>query len=192
VSDAWSGPDGHTPGQATVQRRGAWLASPSTERNGGSPATRGASARRAAPTPGSRGPHDRRRPGPREEPSSCRIAPGTTAPRRAREVVASRLTDHLDGERLDDAVLLVSELVTNSILHAELDDEGWIDLTVTLGSEAVRVEVADSGPGFGAQGHERPPPERITGRGLFLVRKLSDRCGVAATGTSRVWFELDR
>jgi len=106
--------------------------------------------------------------------------------------VASRLDDELDRDRLDDAVLLVSELVTNSILHGELGDQGWIDVTVKVRSEAVRVEVADSGSGFGATRHELPPPDRTDGRGLYLVRELSDRCGVAPDGASRVWFELDR
>ena len=170
----WSGPDGHRPGKATVHRRGA-------------------GAGRRAGAQGSRGPHERRRPSRAEaDPPPYRLTPGSGAPRRAREVVASRLAEELDQDRVEDAVLLVSELVTNSLLHAELGDGGWIDLTVRLGSQAVRVEVEDSGSGFGPRRHELPPPERVDGRGLYLVRELSDRCGVAPGGTSRVWFELDR
>jgi anti-sigma regulatory factor (Ser/Thr protein kinase) len=121
-----------------------------------------------------------------------RLAPTDGAPGRARQVVASRLQDELGEQRLEDALLLVSELVTNSVLHADLDQDGWIDVTVQCDSQAVRVEVEDSGEGFGETGHELPPPDHPCGRGLFLVRALSDRCGVAPGGSSRVWFELDR
>ncbi|MDX6645105.1 MAG: hypothetical protein QOK40_832 [Miltoncostaeaceae bacterium] len=199
MSDAWSGPDGHSPGEGAVHRRGAGWGAPSGDRSGGSGehdvrrrqgrggAQYGGSGRQARP-------HERRRTGLREVEKTppYRLAPGATAPRRAREVVASRFHDHLDEDRLEDAMLLVSELVTNSVVHAGLDVDGWIDLTLTLRAEAVRVEVADSGHGFGAGDQGLPAPERIGGRGLFLVRALADRCDVAPEGTSRVWFELDR
>jgi len=196
VSSTWSGPDGHGPGSATVHRRGIGMAPPSDGRGGGSrhAAERGGSTHRTNHGPGSRGPHEWQRRGPRDAaaPPAYRLVPTDGAPGRARQVVAGRLRDELEEQRLEDALLLVSELVTNSVLHADLDENGWIDLTVRLDEQAVHVEVEDSGTGFGDRGHELPPPDRPGGRGLFLVRALSDRCGVAPAGSSRVWFELDR
>jgi anti-sigma regulatory factor (Ser/Thr protein kinase) len=106
--------------------------------------------------------------------------------------VATRLEGSIEEERAAHAVLLVSELVTNSVLHAHLGENGWIHLVVEVSPEAVRIDVSDTGRGFRADGRERPSPDRVEGRGLFLVRALADRCGVAPNGSSRVWFELDR
>jgi anti-sigma regulatory factor (Ser/Thr protein kinase) len=197
VSSAWSGPDGPRPGEAAVHRHGAgWLA-PSVERNGGSGAgdegrrqPRGGSGA-SGPHPGSR-PHERRGREQGTAQTAVRLTPGSAAPRRAREIVASRLEGHIAEERAADAVLLVSELVTNSILHADLDEDGWIHLEVGVSPGAVRIDVSDTGRGFRAEGRERPSPDRVHGRGLFLVQALADRCGVAPGGSSRVWFELDR
>jgi anti-sigma regulatory factor (Ser/Thr protein kinase) len=171
------------------------MAAPSDGRDGGSrhAGQRGGSAHRANHGPASRGPHDWQRRGSRDaEAPAYRLAATDGAPGRARQVVAGRLRDELEGQRLQDALLLVSELVTNSVVHADLGQDGWIALTVRLDDQAVHVEVEDSGTGFGERGHELPPPDRPCGRGLFLLHALSDRCGVAPAGSSRVWFELDR
>ena len=101
------------------------------------------------------------------------------------------ISDQLTPRRLEDARLLVSELVTNSIRHAGLPDGELIRLVVVAGERALRIEVCDSGPGF-ELAEPVPDPSRPSGWGLYLVRELADRWGVErATGT-RVWFELDR
>jgi anti-sigma regulatory factor (Ser/Thr protein kinase) len=109
---------------------------------------------------------------------------------RARRALAE-VSDHVSPRRLDDARLLVSELVTNAIRHAGLDDDDLIKLVVVTGDDALRVEVCDSGPGFDV-GEATPDPERPSGWGLYLVRELSDRWGVELSKQTRVWFELDR
>ena len=58
------------------------------------------------------------------------------------------VSDHLTPRRLEDARLLVSELVTNAIRHAGLDDDDVIKLVVVTGDRALRIEVCDPGPGF--------------------------------------------
>ena len=112
------------------------------------------------------------------------------APRAAR-----RALDQLSGEippsLLENARLLVSELVTNSVRHAAASDGAVIMLTVHMSEGMVRVEVADSGPGF-----EPEPPNpsmyQTSGWGLYLVEQIADRWGVARGSGSQVWFELDR
>jgi anti-sigma regulatory factor (Ser/Thr protein kinase) len=101
------------------------------------------------------------------------------------------VSDHLPPRRLEDARLLVSELVTNAIRHAGLDDDDVIRLVVVSGDRALRIEVCDPGPGFDA-GEPTPDPARPTGWGLYLVRELADRWGVERNELTRVWFELDR
>jgi anti-sigma regulatory factor (Ser/Thr protein kinase) len=101
------------------------------------------------------------------------------------------VSDHLTPRRLEDAQLLVSELVTNAIRHAGLDEADTIKLVVETGDRALRIEVCDTGRGFELSEPE-PDPARPSGWGLYLVRELSDRWGVDRGGQTRVWFELDR
>jgi anti-sigma regulatory factor (Ser/Thr protein kinase) len=91
------------------------------------------------------------------------------------------VSDHLSPRRLEDAQLLVSELVTNAIRHAGLDAD----------DRALRIEVRDPGRGFEVS-EPAPDPARPSGWGLYLVRELSDRWGVERSEETRVWFELDR
>jgi anti-sigma regulatory factor (Ser/Thr protein kinase) len=102
------------------------------------------------------------------------------------------LTDRLPPAQLGDVRLLVSELVTNSLRHADLAAEDRIHLAVDVRDEVVRVAVTDSGKGFEFQGPAEDP-ETVEGWGLYLVATLSDRWGIerAEHGTA-VWFELDR
>ena len=101
------------------------------------------------------------------------------------------LDDDVSAQTLDDLRLLVSELVTNSVRHAGLEQSQAIELKVALLPETVRVEVNDPGSGF------QPTPRTAqsddqSGWGLYLVSRLADRWGVTSDGATRVWFELDR
>ena len=109
------------------------------------------------------------------------------APRQARHLVR----DFVAPERVDDAMLLVSELVTNAIRHAGLEEQETIRLVVETDDRGMRVEVSDRGPGFELT-EPAPDPSRPSGWGLYLVRELSDRWGIDRDGGTRVWFELDR
>jgi anti-sigma regulatory factor (Ser/Thr protein kinase) len=116
------------------------------------------------------------------------IAVDEKAVRVARLVVRERLSPYLPDAKLGDAVLLTSELVTNAVRHAQLDDADVIRLEVTTQPHAVRVTVIDEGPGFDPY---RPASARQTGGwGLKLVEALSDRWGTLAVPHG-VWFELD-
>jgi anti-sigma regulatory factor (Ser/Thr protein kinase) len=105
-----------------------------------------------------------------------------------------QLSDRLPEDQLGDVRLLVSELVTNSLRHAELDAEDRIRLAVAVDDSRVRVEVADPGKGFEVM-LPADDPDTVEGWGLYLVATLSDRWGVSSgdrAGSTRVWFELDR
>jgi anti-sigma regulatory factor (Ser/Thr protein kinase) len=101
------------------------------------------------------------------------------------------VSDHLSPRRLEDARLLVSELVTNAIRHAGLEDDDVIRLVVVTGDRVLRIEVCDPGQGFEVDARQ-PDTARPSGWGLHLVRELSDRWGVERNEETRVWFELDR
>ena len=98
------------------------------------------------------------------------------------------LAERLDERQLEELRLLVSEVVSNSVRHG--DGAGPIDLRITIGGSSVRVEVEDPGPGF--RPPETGPVDGTQGWGLLLVERMADRWGVVASGTTLVWFELDR
>jgi anti-sigma regulatory factor (Ser/Thr protein kinase) len=112
----------------------------------------------------------------------------------ARHTVAN-LAPFLDPVVAENAELLVSELVTNSLRHAGLPPQACIEFTLRATSEVVMVEVADAGRGFEDELPARPRVEpgtpEASGWGLFLVDQISDRWGaVQVEGETRVWFEL--
>jgi anti-sigma regulatory factor (Ser/Thr protein kinase) len=95
-------------------------------------------------------------------------------------------------ERLENLELLVTELVTNSVRHAGLDDgEGWVGVEVHLAPDRVRVEATDPGRGFDPSNLPTEPEIRPSGWGLYLVSQIAQRWGVHHDAFTRVWFELE-
>jgi anti-sigma regulatory factor (Ser/Thr protein kinase) len=120
---------------------------------------------------------------------SVRFARGPTAAAAARNALAA-LERRLDGSVLDDIRLLVSELITNAIRHADAPPGGQVGLDVSISGPKVRVEVADPGAGF----NPAPRADEMTkpgGWGLYLVDRIADRWGVVRNRFNRVWFEVD-
>jgi len=85
--------------------------------------------------------------------------------------------------------LLVSELVSNAVMHSDAPSASEIQLRVHLLAEsAVRVEVIDRGNGFTPK-----PTSGIPyggGYGLYLVDKQATHWGVDQMDGTRVWFEI--
>ena len=90
-----------------------------------------------------------------------------------------------------DLRLLTSELVTNSVRHAQLDRDQLIRIKVRVSSNVVRVEVRDAGPGFKPD-PTNPSIYQESGWGLYLVDQLASRWGIDRSPPPRVWFEIDR
>src|SRR5690349_11148546 len=76
-----------------------------------------------------------------------RLPTGATAPSSARALVGG-LRERLSDDVLDDLLLVVSEVVTNSVRHAGLGPGDDIGLHLRATRSAVRLEVVDGGPGF--------------------------------------------
>jgi anti-sigma regulatory factor (Ser/Thr protein kinase) len=119
------------------------------------------------------------------------IRPGRASPTIARHALRD-LGGELGAARLRVCELLVSELVTNVVIHAqEPSVPSAADMSVRLYGDRVRVEVRDEGPGFSPC--RRPVDEDATsGWGLRLVRELADDWGVELGAENCVWFELGR
>lgn len=118
-------------------------------------------------------------------PFEAELPRGDHAPLTARRLLSDWLLE-LEGADLDTAKLLVSELVTNAVLHGR----GRILLRAQADADRVLVEVIDEGQGFEHQVCEQPF-EALRGRGLGIVEAESSRWGIHE-GTTHVWFELER
>jgi anti-sigma regulatory factor (Ser/Thr protein kinase) len=92
---------------------------------------------------------------------------------------------------LDDALQLVTELVTNSIRHAGLGSHDRIRVRAAWSGGRLRVDVSDRVGGpvpHPVAGAIRPAPGGESGWGLFLVDRLASRWG---RGQGHFWFELE-
>jgi anti-sigma regulatory factor (Ser/Thr protein kinase) len=112
-----------------------------------------------------------------------------TAPGAARHAL-DETNGHIDPALKDDVRLLVSEVVTNSVIHAQSHSPGEVTLDVWASEEVVRVAVTDRGPGFVAA--ELPPGGESSGWGLMMVDRLAHRWGVELDDGTEVWFEFQQ
>jgi anti-sigma regulatory factor (Ser/Thr protein kinase) len=104
--------------------------------------------------------------------------------------VAAVFCPAIDDRSAEDLMLLVSEVVGNSVRHPRVDGN-VVSMELDLVGDHLRVAVRDRGSGF-----RLPPPPDVDadparGFGLFLVEQLSARWGVEAEPHTEVWFELD-
>ncbi|MGW0117570.1 ATP-binding protein [Streptomyces sp. NPDC003327] len=120
------------------------------------------------------------------------VGPDPAEVGRARRWARSRLAGSGigDDESLTETlVLLISELVTNAVVHTGCP--AVLRMLFAAGGDGVRVEVADAS--------DRPPRPRrahgedTNGRGLELVDGLADRWGWQREGAGKsIWCEVDR
>lgn len=121
-----------------------------------------------------------------EHHARIRLPPVPAAAAEARGFVAGLTIEWGAEEQADMARLLVSELVTNAVFHAQSP----VEVRCTMHEGHLRVEVADADPS--------PPQPRDPdaldprGRGLLLVDELSRAWGAEPDGGHGkvVWFEL--
>jgi anti-sigma regulatory factor (Ser/Thr protein kinase) len=109
---------------------------------------------------------------------------------RARAVVDDELGRAVPPKILEDATLLVSELVTNAVRHTPRAGVPEVELRLKVDPQRVRVFVSDPGAGFVAEPRLPTAPES-SGWGLYLVDRIADRWGIITRDRSEVWFEID-
>ncbi|MFE7550006.1 SpoIIE family protein phosphatase [Streptomyces gardneri] len=108
----------------------------------------------------------------------------------AREQLRQLLHDWTDEDQLDSAVLMVSEMVTNVLVHTDGDALLIAEVACGERSRRLRVEVSDQSDELP---HKRHPGEMASsGRGLLLMEMLADAWGFAPQGEGKsIWFELN-
>ena len=116
---------------------------------------------------------------------SVELAPEPASATQARSLTREQLASICPPDTLDTIALLVTELVTNAILHARTP----VQLQIETRSDRVRLSVQDAS--------NRQPELRsfasdaVAGRGLALVEALASSWGVEATPSGKVvWCEI--
>jgi anti-sigma regulatory factor (Ser/Thr protein kinase) len=101
------------------------------------------------------------------------------------------LQDRVAPQLAGAAELIVSELVTNSVIHARMGPTNAIAIDVELADDRLRIAVMDDGAEC-LPHRVDPDPSRPGGMGLLLVERLSAAWGVdrERSGVTRVWCEL--
>jgi PAS domain S-box-containing protein len=114
-----------------------------------------------------------------------RLPPQPSSVREARRMVRDLLAGADRDDLAETAVLLVSEIVTNALLHAGTP----IDVSATVDDRGLRVEVGDGSLHLPTR--RRYGPTAGTGRGMLMLERLVDDWGVARRRDGKtVWFEL--
>jgi len=114
-----------------------------------------------------------------------KIAAQPDGPAQARQIIAEELSSRLPARVVNDIKLMVSELVTNGIVHgsAERDTPVVLDLVI---NGNIQCRVLDHGPGFATR---RRRPSAGGGWGLQVVEQLADRWGMQRSPQhTEVWF----
>ncbi|MFF7048530.1 SpoIIE family protein phosphatase [Streptomyces griseorubiginosus] len=100
-------------------------------------------------------------------------------------------TEFLTARQSDDAVVVVSELVTNAVVHAGTEVE--LDGRLEARTGALVIEVLDHHPSRAPRDGDTETPYGIPeyGRGLRLVAALAESWGITyRTGAKTVWARL--
>jgi anti-sigma regulatory factor (Ser/Thr protein kinase) len=122
---------------------------------------------------------------------SISLPGGERAPALARKHSLVQLNGAISHLRASDAALIVSELVTNSVLHANVGIDQALFLELTMLADHLRIAVSD--PGSPLKPRLMPVDPAVPGgRGLQLVDQLCSAWGVTreAVGTTCVWCDL--
>jgi anti-sigma regulatory factor (Ser/Thr protein kinase) len=115
------------------------------------------------------------------------FAASVHAPAAARTFVADVLRQWQHDHYVDDALLIVSELAANAVVHARSD----LDVELFLDDSGVRISVADNEPA--PPRLRRTAPLEAGGRGLVLISALASDWGSAPSGVGKVvWADLRR
>lgn len=130
---------------------------------------------------------------PSEQPVTVAVPHERTGVRMARHAFADQLDAvGVPPEDRDDALLVLSELVSNAVRHAAPLPSGEILVRWQVADDILHVEITDGGAGT------RPHASvaalsALSGRGLDIVRTVSTQWGVTeGDGSVTVWAEVPR
>lgn len=101
-------------------------------------------------------------------------------------------------DEIDDVKTVVSEAVTNCIVHAYAGGEGEILLRAVLSGDTLHMEIEDFGVGIADLGkamepyYTSRPDEERSGMGFAIMRSFTDGMEVISKPTGGVLVTLDK
>jgi anti-sigma regulatory factor (Ser/Thr protein kinase) len=115
------------------------------------------------------------------------LPPEMHSPRAARHFVAETLARWGRYDLVDDTTLVVTELVTNAVIHARSD----VTIAMSAKGGTVRIAIRDSSPALPVP--RQPSAMATSGRGLSLVAAAASHWDTELVGDGKVvWVELTR
>lgn len=110
---------------------------------------------------------------------------------RTRRTVVQDLTDHgLAGDIVDEAEIVVSELLGNAVRHGRALPDGTVRVQWQVKAGVVELDVTDGGGGPTPK-PQQPSAYATSGRGLRIVRSLAHEWGVLDEDRGRtIWVCL--
>jgi len=102
----------------------------------------------------------------------------------------------LDEEIAETFKLVLSEAVTNAVVHGNREEQSKkVDVTVSVTNKSISADIIDEGEGFTPDEEKDPLNEEnlldTSGRGIFLIRQFTDYVEFKESGT-HLHFELKR
>ncbi|NBC28337.1 MAG: ATP-binding protein [Bacteroidetes bacterium] len=102
----------------------------------------------------------------------------------------------LDEDRAETFKLVLSEAVTNAVVHGNREQETKkVEVSVVVSDKSITADIIDEGEGFTPDEEKNPLKEQnlldTSGRGLFLIRQFADKIEFKKNGT-HLHFVLNR
>jgi serine/threonine-protein kinase RsbW len=121
---------------------------------------------------------------------SQQFAFSSSAPSMARTRLASFLTlNRVPSHLIDDAMIVLSEMVANAVSHGSPDPAGRMEVTWTINGDLLELSVLDAGTGAKLEPIDFDN-DSLSGRGLSIINRVADRWWVDISQGTSVHAEL--
>lgn len=108
----------------------------------------------------------------------------------ARTKLASFLTlNRASSQVIDDALIVLSEMVANAVSHGDPSDDGKIELSWSINKGLLEISVHDGGADASLEPIDFDE-DSLSGRGLSIIARVADRWWVDMSAGTRVNAEL--
>lgn len=114
----------------------------------------------------------------------------TSTPSIARTKLATFLTiNRVPAAVIDNALIVVSEMIANAVSHGSPDDNGHMEITWAIVGDLLEISVLDAGSGASLKPVDFDE-DSLSGRGLAIINRVADRWWVEISEGTRVRAEL--
>jgi len=109
-----------------------------------------------------------------------------STPSMARTKLAAFLTvNRIPSEVIDDALIVISEMIANAVSHGVPTSDGTIEISWSLGGDLLELSVYDAGVGASLKPIDFDE-DSLSGRGLSIINRVADRWWVDVSQGTRV------